>query len=307
MVQMDIKRIFGKISRLLLGSQWERNHKPSLKQKIKNTLYLLRYKEECVVVDGWLLRFYDSKEKYSNWGDDLNVYFIELLCGKKVIPAETVLIPCLKYSFIGSTIPQVLNGKTIVWGSGVMNTSLKINKRHVKKVCAVRGPVTRNYLMKNGIDCPEIYGDPALLLPRFYKPKSMEKKYKVGIIPHHIDFDYKEDLERLLGDGCHIISMIDYDKWTDVIDDICSCEFILSSSLHGLIVADAYGVKNMFCEFVHHHANREKFEDYFMSVKRPVVAPVKYDKNMRLEQMEPLFNTQIEFDVQNLLSACPIR
>ena len=63
-----------------------------------------------------------------------------------------------------------------------------------------------------------------------------------------MDFDYKEELDELLGDGCHVISMINYDKWTDVIDDICSCEYILSNSLHGLIVADAYGVKNLFCE-----------------------------------------------------------
>ncbi|MBE6322395.1 MAG: polysaccharide pyruvyl transferase family protein [Bacteroidales bacterium] len=296
-----------KLINFVFGNQWARNHKPSLKQKIKNTWFLLTHEKECIVVDGWLLRFYDSKEKYSNWGDDLSVYLVELLCDKKVIPAETILIPHLKYSFVGSNLPQILNSKTVIWGSGVMNTSLKINRKKVERVCAVRGPITRKYLLKNGIDCPEIFGDPALLLPLYYKPKDVVKRHKIGIVPHHMDFDYKEELDELLGDGCHVISMINYDKWTDVIDDICSCEYILSNSLHGLIVADAYGVKNLFCEFVHHHANQEKFEDYFLSVKRPVVSPIKYDKSFSVEEAESLFNSTISIDVQKLLSAFPVK
>lgn len=304
----DIRAKKRKLCNFFFGSEWVRNHKPSFKQKVKNTLYLLLHKKECVVVDGWLLRFYDSKEKYSNWGDDLNVYLIELMCNKRVIPAETVLIPCLKYSFVGSNLPWILNHKTIIWGSGVINTALEMDKSKVEKVYAVRGPITRKYLMNNGIDCPEVYGDPALLLPLYYKPKEIAKRYRIGIVPHHIDdFDYKEDLDALLGEECHVISMINYDKWTDVIDDICSCEYILSSSLHGLIVADAYSVKNLFCEFVHHHANQEKFEDYFLSVKRPVVNPVKYDRNLRVEEMEHLFNSTIKIDVQKLLLTFPVR
>lgn len=306
-IHSDIKEKKRKLCNFFFGSEWVRNHKPSLQQKIKNTLYLLLHKKECIVVDGWLLRFYDSKKKYSNWGDDLNVYFIELLCNKLVIPAETLLIPCLKYSFIGSNLPWVLNHKTIIWGSGIINTALKMNKNKVEKVYAVRGPITRDYLINNGVDCPEVYGDPALLLPLYYKPKDVVKKHKVGIVPHHMDFDNKEELYALLGDDCHIINMITYDKWTNVIDEICSCEYILSSSLHGLIVADAYGVKNLFCEFVHHHANQDKFEDYFLSVKRPVVSPIKYDGNFKVEEVEHLFNSQINIDIQNLLSSFPIQ
>ena len=230
-----------------------------------------------------------------------------MFCNKRVIPAETILIPCLKYSFIGSNLPSVLNSKTIIWGSGVINTAFKIDKSKVEKVYAVRGPVTRNYLLSNGIDCPEIYGDPALLLPLYYRPKDAVKKHKIGFVPHHIDdFDYKEELDALLGGECHVISMMNYDRWTDVIDDICSCEYILSSSLHGLIVADAYGVKNLFCEFVHHHANQDKFEDYFLSVKRPVVSPVKYDRSFKIEDVEHLFKDYNRSSEVNIGVSCKL-
>lgn len=80
--------------------------------------------------------------------------------------------------------------------------------------------------MKNrGIDCPSVFGDPALLLPRFYTPKRMEKRYKLGVIPHVIDWDY--DVMRKIRKERNDILVIDlahYDKWTDVIDQICSCE-----------------------------------------------------------------------------------
>ena len=74
---------------------------------------------------------------------------------------------------------------SIVWGTGCIAPG-RIGQTP-KKIYAVRGPLTKKELDKRGISCPEIYGDPALLFPQIYNPK-IEKKYKLGIIPHYIDY-----------------------------------------------------------------------------------------------------------------------
>ena len=74
---------------------------------------------------------------------------------------------------------------SIIWGAGLISEDSEPIEIP-KKIYAVRGPKTREKLLKSGIDCPEIYGDPALLLPKIYNPK-IEKKYELGVIPHYID------------------------------------------------------------------------------------------------------------------------
>ena len=70
---------------------------------------------------------------------------------------------------------------TIIYGSGAITSNPDIKGRPVK-VLSVRGPLTRDVLIKNGIDCPAVYGDPALLLPLVYKPQ-IKNNERIGIIP----------------------------------------------------------------------------------------------------------------------------
>lgn len=56
-----------------------------------------------------------------------------------------------------------------MWGAGVIDDAKEL-PAHPKKVLAVRGPLSRKYLLDRGIECPAVYGDPALLVPKVYHP-----------------------------------------------------------------------------------------------------------------------------------------
>ena len=170
----------------------------------------------------------------------------------------------------------------------------------------MRGPLTREYLLKYNIDCPEIYGDPALLLPRYYQPNT-NRRYKIGLIPHHRDYDITSfDKYEKLNEDIILIDVAHYgDRFFEVIDKICSCDIILSSSLHELIVSDAYGIKNIFCEFEYHHPDYDKYKDYFLSIGRPFIEPV--DVNQVIDQVDSisLSDYSISIDLEKLISVCP--
>jgi pyruvyltransferase len=141
-----------------------------------------------------------------------------------------------------------------VWGSGFIREGDTVSGN--PNILAVRGPITGAK-----VGC-SIYGDPALLLPMIYQP-SMAKRQHVGVCPHYVD----EDL--VTGRGFNVISMLGAEP-TNAIDAICACEHILSSSLHGLIVANAYGIPATWIRLSNDlNGGDYKFRDYFASINVP--------------------------------------
>lgn len=263
-----------------------------------------------IVVNYWIPPA--GNPEFYNFGDDLNRFLIELITGKKVIPYAYSFTSKVKnrinYLCIGSIICQLANEKSVIWGSGVLSPTDDLRKVPLE-VTAVRGPLTRDYLLRNGVDCPEVYGDPALLLSRFYQPKQLNKKYMMGIIPHYVDknhpsLDVYRDADDIL-----LLDVQQYGSFQSFINKLCSCQFIASSSLHGLILSDTYGIPNVWVQFSNKIVGgRFKFEDYYLSVKRPLYNyPVVIDSS---EQIKDLFRyekewTAPEIDLELLLESCP--
>ena len=240
--------------------------------KIKENLKLLL---RPVLVNGFV--YYEKgRVQHENWGDDINYYFLKEIVQRPILIYNRVSLAfrlkLKNYLVIGSTIDMLCKKNTEVWGAGIIdeNKPLRIKPR---KVHAVRGPLTRKKLLEQGVECPEVYGDPALLIPRYYKPK-VSKKYRFGFIPHRSNLeridDFKIDGVPLsVRNDVLVIDLSKYDKWTDIIDQICSCENILSASLHGLILPEIYGIPNLWIEFgkplIGGHF---KFHDFFLSMGR---------------------------------------
>ena len=250
-----------------------------------------------------------NKVLHRNFGDELNFYLIKKLSKKRIFNQSNIL--CKNHEnimIIGSIIEMNTNKNSIIWGSGAMYGGQKKILEKPKKVLAVRGPLTRDFLLSQGVDCPEVYGDPALLLPLIYQPK-VTKKYKLGIIPHYRDIDseflvnLKEDKE------VKIFKLKGYDEdWQKMLDEICACEFIVSSSLHGLIISDAYNIPNLWIKLSNKIGGGNfKFHDYFMSVGRNICEPVTIEHIISKEELYGYKNQyqSIVWNPEKLLKAAP--
>lgn len=250
---------------------------------------------------------------HRNWGDDLNYYLMSRISNRPIVVYNGFwLARKLKkknYLCIGTLLDAVnySNPQTVVWGSGVSGQERSFVPP--LEIYSVRGYKTLEFLSTHGIECPNSFGDPALLLPRYYSPFFQRKKYKLGIIPHVIDLDFdvinkiRETQTDIL-----IIDLAHYEKWTDVIDQICSCEIIASSSLHGLIVSDAYNIPNCWITLSGKiSGGLFKFYDYFSSVNRKDSEPIKIEKISDLVQVYKQVSLwkSIEIDTDEILKCCP--
>lgn len=157
---------------------------------------------------------------------------------------------------VGSII-QSAQGLATVWGSGLLTANSRVPKSPLD-VRAVRGPRTRARLIEAGVACPNIYGDPAILLPLFYKPSPTVARDFV-VVPHYT----RQDSYRRFGND--MLSTLTSD-WQKFIDSLVSARLVISSSLHGLIIAEAYGVPAIALADV--EADWFKYDDYYESTER---------------------------------------
>lgn len=255
-----------------------------------------------------MLNIVHWKCRKNNWGDAIAPYIAKKLSGKEINSMrgedggnET------RYTVTGSINQWLGNNNTVIWGTGFITETSKLSITP-KEICAVRGPLTREKFLKAGFDCPEVYGDPALLMPKFYSP-NIEKKYKYGIIPHYVDAgnEWVKKYENI--PDVKIIKITHKDDSElyghRFIREMLECEIILSSSLHGLIAADAYGIPSHWIELSDRVIGQGfKFRDYFMSVNRPIVEPFRPQYNTKISNLS-LYDYQINIDLKKLVQSCP--
>jgi pyruvyltransferase len=143
-----------------------------------------------------------------------------------------------------------------IWGSGFMNRSGEAIWPQQIKFHAVRGPLSRE---KSGV--PELpLGDPALLLPSVWKKPQTHSE--VAIIPHFATYgDFADKLSASLPKHWKLVNLIGDPE--NITNQIAGAEMVVSSSLHGLIVADAYNVPSILMKGDNRvKGDGFKYEDY---------------------------------------------
>lgn len=233
----------------------------SLKDKIRNSLFYAHLRVNILKrpVRVWFFR----EPKFTNFGDELTVDIIERLFNKK---SELVGIDDADLFAVGSILEiadREKSKKSYVWGSGFIHEGSSIsNDNLIFK--ATRGCLSRRRL-------PSKYqriavGDPGLLSNLIYKDIS-ESTDCIGVIPHYVDSG-DEILKKARNDKRYKIISV-RDTPDSVIKQITSCKIILSSSLHGLIVADSFGIPNMHMPISDKLTGGDyKFRDYYSSIDR---------------------------------------
>ncbi len=254
------------------------------------------------------------RKSHENYGDLLSKYIVEKISGRKVRWVHPKKIPWFKinkknYLATGSIIHHAIKN-SIVWGSGIIDHKQAIASAEIR---AVRGPRTREYLGKQGVSCPEVYGDPALLLPNLYHPK-VSKSYKIGIIAHYNDYRLVEKMFRK-NKGILVINLMTMDV-ESVTREILSCQKIISSSLHGIIVSHAYHIPAIWVEFSKNiFGDGIKYRDYLESIGLAFYEPPYLESCIDIEDMEKMIaelpnspNPQKITEVQDgLMEVCPFK
>jgi len=284
-----------------------------VKQRIKRTLGVKRFggladwvkTSRVMLQPERYIAAYWCKE--ANWGDRLSPFLISAISKREVVHVDELTMQCgiSSYAAIGSILGHRGVGGTRVWGAGFLSAKSTF-KVAPTRIHAVRGPLSREMVLRKGVECPEVYGDPGLLCPRFIRPYRSER-YKLGIVPHYNDWSEPAFSQLTENDDVSIIDIrLPIEEF---IQRICDCSAVASSSLHGLIAADAYGIPSVWIEASDNVLGSGfKFRDYFASVGRPMESAVRLSSETSVQYLlDHLWKGVIDIDLDLLWSACPFR
>ena len=210
----------------------------------------------------------DALGPIANLGDAINPFLLQF-AGIDVTwspIAEADVICC------GSVLDQLpRSGWTgTVAGAGQLQRTTVTDLTNAN-VLGVRGPLTANRI---GSRQTPVIGDPGLLAPLLIP--SPNQQYEVGIVAHWSDsLLVQKELKRAAKCGYPATVINVSHNPLDVVTAIGSCRKIVTSALHGVIVADAFDVPRRAEVFPAMRSNPHegafyKWDDYASSIGQPI-------------------------------------
>lgn len=196
--------------------------------------------------------------KGTNFGDELSHAIVERMVGRPIVRAS-LKSPDPTLFALGSII-QSARDDDLIWGSGYWGHLHITHQFKRLDVRAVRGPRTRERLLRLGIICPEVYGDPAILMPLLFPEfQRQAPQNEYIIIPHFTEISRFKRVQNVV---------LPTAPWKEVIQQILQSRLVIASSLHGLILAEAFGIPARMLRITDHEP-LFKYQDYYESTGRP--------------------------------------
>lgn len=193
---------------------------------------------------------------------------------------------------VGSVLDKLPeNWSGVIAGAGKLHEKTKLSFPNAT-ILAVRGPLTARGLKGNFV-----LADPGLLADELVRTE--DKQYNLGIVPHWTDTSLEHD-PRFTRYDPKIIKVSD--DPVEVIREIGRCKKIVSSSLHGIILADAFGIPRRIemsprvMSHIHQEGGLFKWNDYSASIgmKLEIGLTQEVDRNVIAEKQHELFDVLTE-------------
>lgn len=236
-----------------------------------------------------------------NFGDNINPYLFECITGRLVTHARVSLCD---YAAIGSIMEMIQERRyrrlyrfkltpIKIWGAGCIRPGGAISNFLIEPI-VLRGELTRKRLNAANITL----GDPGILFNRLHTPQQV-KQHKYGIVAHYTDSGSPVIAQLLEANKHTVLIPVDIEP-LETLKMIGSCECIISSSLHGLVAADSFGIPNYKCSFFGKLDGGDyKFMDYCTGIDRPFCHDLKLetldlDQIVRLNSCDFSYQKNIE-------------
>lgn len=223
------------------------------------------------------LFYYETEKDWGNFGDLISRYIY-----KKITNIEPEhyfnsdidtfqLLYDKPHFFMCGSIINYANEHSLIYGSGIIEKYCNLSKINCNNIFCVRGPHTLNLLKEYDKLNHEIgQGDIGLLCKYFYNP-IVKKNNKIGVILNLDDYSIVEkyiNYNYCDSDNIKFINLYiknDDENIENKIKEIIECEYIISSSLHGVVIAQLYNIPQLWIK-INNNKSDIKFSDYFSSV-----------------------------------------
>ncbi|WP_309081082.1 polysaccharide pyruvyl transferase family protein [Zhihengliuella sp.] len=244
------------------------------------------------VLRGPVGRLIPLRRPVNNFGDLLGPRLVErMLASRSLDPGESV--GSERLFTVGSVMHEVAPGDH-VWGSGVNGKELARDYSVAgARIHAVRGELTKSFLEARGASVPAVFGDPGILTARYFPSTSLGAplfRADYTVVPNLHDYRSMAGSPNVLNPRAPLL---------ECLATIANSRFVVGSSLHGLIVAEAYGVPAR--RMVASTEPDFKYDDYYSGTGRaPQRAARSVDEALSLGASD-----RPEFDCDGLVASFP--
>jgi len=209
-----------------------------------------------------------------NFGDELGNFVLERMVGACTTRVQNCAPPSgnKRFSGVGSHV-EFLSGGDVVWTSGVRQPPPDAGRLAAlaKKldVRAVRGKLSAKLLAFDGP-----LGDGALLLPLFHPARRPATVVPGAVfLPHASQVDVWKVWPDFAWSAFSAVCS-PLQPWHLTLELLLRSEWVVTSSLHGVVVCEAYGVPYWWLGAPALPEGRFKFEDFYSAFLEPDRWPV---------------------------------